>query len=104
MTPSQKKAVERIRKMAERDLFFGGPEKYEFKKWEVEEFPTFVSLVLETGIKEDEGTMAVLVRDRAHLFIHRRGGVTYPVHTRRGSSERRWDGVTILTPVIDQQI
>ena len=105
MTPSQKKAVERIRKLAERDLFHGGPEKYEFKTWEVEDCGSFVSVVLEVGMKGDEGTLAVLVRDRAQLFVHRGGGITYPVYTKRnGSFTRQWDGVTILTPVIDQWI
>ena len=104
MTAAQEKTVARIRRQAERELFFGRPEVYEFKVWEVEDCGSFVSLVLETGMKEDEGTMAaIFCRDRAHLFVGPGGGITYPMYTkRRGSFTRRWDGVSILTPVIDQ--
>lgn len=104
MTAAQEKAIARIRRKAESGLFHGGPEKYEFKKWEVEDCGSFISVVLEVGMKEDEGTMAeLLCRDRAHLFIGRGGGITYPMYTKRsGSFTRRWNGVSILTPVIDQ--
>ena len=104
MTTAQEKAVARIRRKAERDLFHGGPDRYEFKKWEVEDCGSFISVVLEVGMKEDEGTLAaIFCRDHAQLFVGKNGGITYPMHTKRnGCFTRRWDGVTILTPVIDQ--
>lgn len=110
MTRQQERMLERIKRKCEDSLFFGGPEKYEFKQWEVKDYRSFVSLVFETGRKGDEGTMAaIFARDRAHLFIGPRGGVTYPVSRKLKNgeyrhSERRWNGVSILTPVIDQRI
>ena len=50
----------------------------EIKQFKVEETPHFVSLVIEVGLKGDEGTLAaVFGRYRAHLFIGRKGGLTY---------------------------
>jgi len=108
MTRQQEAALNRIKLKCQSTLFFS--ENYEFKKWEVKDYQSFVSLVFETGMKGDEGTMAaIFARDRAHLFIGPRGGVTYPVHKalkngKHRHSERRWDWVSILTPVIDQRI
>lgn len=104
MTTKQKRAIDYIRRKAEDTLFYGSPDKYEFKKWEVDDCGSFISLVLEVGMKEDEGTLAaIFCRDRAQLFIRRGGAVEYPVYTKRnGSFTRRWDKKCILTPVIDQ--
>ena len=80
MTKAQEKAIARIRKMAENTLFFGtNKDDYEFKEWEVSENEYFVNVVLEVGRKGDEGTMAaIFARDRAQLFVGKRGGITYP--------------------------
>ena len=107
MTRAQERKLEAIRHEAEKSLFWGGPEKYEVKKWEVEEFVSFVSLVVETGMKGDEGTMAeVFARDRAHLFIGSRGKVTYPVHHKK--KDGTWkhyekDYTFLLAAVVDQR-
>jgi hypothetical protein len=51
--------------------------RYEIKIEEVEDCGHFVSLVLEVGMVDDEGTMAeIICRNRRHFFIGKRGGVT----------------------------
>jgi len=110
MTKSQERAIARIKRMCEDTLFYGGPEEYEFKKWDVDENEYFVSLVFETGMKGDEYTMAeVFCRNRAQLFIYPRGRVIYPMtrHLKNGTfkcwtRQFKWD--SILTPVLDQKI
>ena len=52
---------------------------YEMKEEEIVDLGVggIVSVVMETGMKEDEGTMAaVLCRNRIHVFIGPKGGVT----------------------------
>lgn len=76
MTPSQAKAIERIKNnIVERDKRTGGGH---IKKWEVTESPdtSLVFLVAELGRENDEGTMAeVFCRFRAHYAIYVRGRV-----------------------------
>ena len=103
MTKAQERAIERIKRQAKRDLFFG--EEYEFKIFEVTENEYFVSVVLEVGMIGDEGTLAALIcRDHCHLFVGKRGGIRYPYHGRKGWTYRRFTGGSMLTPVIDQRI
>ena len=112
MTKEQKRTVNRIRRDAEYHFFYS--EDYEFKKWEVTENEYFVSVVFVVGMKGDEGTLAsIICRDRAQLFIGKRGGVTYPVtkHLKNGefkSYYKRLDTkgwrINLYTPVIDQKI
>ena len=61
--------------------------RYEVKRKEVDEITeNTVSLVIETGLKGDEGTMAaILCRDMVHLFIGKKGGVSCYVKARSGS-------------------
>lgn len=107
MTKAQGKALERIKRLVEKEFY---SDEYEIKKWEVNENDYFVSLILEYGMKGDEGTLAELfARDRAHLFIGKRGGVTYPVSKllksgKLKSYQKRFKGITILQAVIDQKI
>ena len=102
MTKAQENAVARIKRLAEQTLFFS--EDYEFKAWEVKEYESFVSVLLETGLKGDEGTWAsIIARDRAHLFIGKRGGITYPVSKNKRHYTKSFNGHTILTVVIDQR-
>lgn len=63
-------------------------EKYEIKEWEVEELKYFVSLIIEVGLKNDEGTMAqVYCRKRCHIFIYKGGRMTYPIsHKKKDGS------------------
>lgn len=106
MTQAQKRAVQRLRRLAEEDLFFGAPEKHEFKKFEVEELDWGnVSVVIETGLKNDEGTMAaIFARDYCHVFVGPKGGVTWYRH-KDGKHTKRYlcEQKTILAAVIDQR-
>lgn len=99
MTKAQEKAIERIRTLVEAEC----GDRYEIKEWNIAEFPYFVSLVSETGLIGDEGTMAsIFARDRAHLFIGKRGGITYPVIRNGKQTNRRFKGYSILQAVVDQ--
>lgn len=102
MTKAQEKAVAKIRALAEQNFY---ADDMEFKEWEVEEFESFVSVVVETGHKNDEGTMAaIFCRDRAHLFVGKRGGIRYPVHKNGKHYYKRFEGYSILQAVCDQRI
>ena len=102
MTKSQEKALKKIRKLVEEEFY---SDRCEIKEWTVKENEYFVSLVVEYGLKNDEGTMAeVYARDRAHLFIGKRGGITYPVNKKNGDMVcRRFKGYSILQAVCDQR-
>lgn len=103
MTKAQEKAVERIKTMAKKDLFFG--DNWEIKKFEVTELEYFVSVYVQTGIVGDEGTLASIVaRDSCHLFIGKRGGITYPYTGRNGWTRKSLQGHSLLKVVIDQKI
>lgn len=100
MTKSQEKAIERIRKLVESELY----DWREIKKWEVEEREYFVSVYVEYGCKDDEGTMAeLLCRNDAHLFVGKRGGITYPVYKDGKQVRRQFKGYSILQAVVDQR-
>lgn len=108
MTNSQKKALNNIKRLAEEHMnscFKDG----ELKQWDVEENEYFVSVVVEIGGKNDEGTLAeVFCRDRAHLFIGKHGGVRYPVSKQLKNGtwkhyEKVFEGYSILQAVVDQR-
>jgi hypothetical protein len=100
MTKSQEKAIEGIRKLVERDL----RDSQEIKMWEIKEHETFVSVYVAYGLKNDEGTLAeLLCRDKAHLFVGKRGGVTYPIYKNGRQIERKFKGYSILQAVVDQE-
>lgn len=111
MTKEQERTVSRIRRDAEYHFFYS--EDYEFKKWEVTENKYFVSVVFVVGMKGDEGTLAsIICRDRAQLFIGKRGGITYPVSKQLKNGEYRHYSkrlttkcgrINLYTPVIDQK-
>ena len=102
MTKSQEKAIERIKRLVEKDFY---SDNYEIKEWEIHENEYFVSLYVEYGLKNDEGTLAsIIARDKAHLFIGKRGGITYPVTTKdKKHITRRFEGYSILQAVCDQR-
>lgn len=105
MTKAQEATIERMRKEAERCFSYGRPESYEIKYFTVKEYPEFVSLVIVSGRKGDEGTMAELVcRDRVHLFIGKRGGVTYPYFDMKKEKQftRALHGSSLLKVSIEQ--
>lgn len=97
MTQAQEKAINRIRKLVEKEC----GEAYEVKKWIVSECEYFVDVVVEYGCIGDEGTLAELIaRNRAHLFIGKRGGITYyATGKRNGLSKRTFHGYSILEAV-----
>lgn len=107
MTNSQEKAVARIRNLAEKWASEGFADG-EIKEWEVEENEYFVSVVVEIGGKGDEGTLAeYIARDRAHIFVGKRGGMRYPVskELKNGTWKhyyKTFGGYSILQAVCDQ--
>ena len=103
MTQAQERAVQRVKRMAENSLFHGGPEKYEFKQFEVtdHEWGT-VSVALETGMKGDEGTLAaIFARDYCHIFIGPRGAIYW--YDKKCVEKRLAKERTILAAVIQQR-
>lgn len=111
MTRAQEQAVARVRKLVEREIkgIYGDKDCYEIKCWEITEYDSFIALVVEYGMKGDEGTLAeVIGRNRAHLFIGKRGGITYPVSKKLKSGEykhytKHFKGYSILQAVCDQR-
>jgi len=101
MTKSQEQALERVRALVESELL---SDEYEIKIWEISDCKYFISLVVEYGLKNDEGTLASLIaRDRAHLFIGKRGGIRYPVSKDGETIYRVFKGYSILQAVCDQR-
>lgn len=81
MTNQQEMKVNMIKSQAEN---LHSSNNYEIKRWEVEETEYFISLVVEVGMKGDEGTMAsILCRDTLHVFIGKKGGVRKPMYNRK---------------------
>lgn len=80
MTNSQKNKINMIKNQA-KNLHGEYSINYEIKQWEIEEYDTFVSLVVEVGMIGDENTLASIYgRDRLHVFIGKKGGVTIPIY------------------------
>lgn len=108
MTKSQERALNKIKRLAEKWANEGFKDG-ELKEWNVEEDEYFVSVIVEIGGKNDEGTWAeVVCRDRAQLFIGKCGGVTYPVHKRLKNGTfkhytKAFKGYSILQAVVDQR-
>lgn len=106
ITNLQAQALCRILKMAESFDYSRGNGRYEIKQYDVKEFPTFLSVVIEVGMTGDEGTLAsVICRDRAHVFVGKRGGITYYPTTSKSKDmkARRMKG-SLMSVVIDQRI
>lgn len=108
MTKSQKKALDKIKQLAEK-WASEGFKHGELKEWNVEENEYFVSVVVEIGSQNDEGTWGeVVCRDRAHLFIGKRGAITYPVNRllKNGSFKhytKRFQGYSLLQVIVNQR-
>ena len=80
MTKSQLDKINMIRNQAE-NLHGEYSKNYEIKDWNIEEFDTFISLIVEVGMIGDENTYASIYgRDRLHVFIGKKGGVTIPIY------------------------
>lgn len=102
MTKAQENSIGRVRRLVERDLLDG----HEVKRWEIEDCTYFVSLLVETGLKGDEGTYAeIFARNTAHLFIGKRGGVTFPVWNAKTQHQvrRAFHWYSILEAVVAQR-
>lgn len=77
MTKAQEKKLNKVKSMMEEEFMYD-KEKYEIKRFKVNDMEYFVSVVGEVGLKGDEGTLAqVFGRERFHLFIGKKGGITY---------------------------
>lgn len=85
MTNAQEKMLERIKKDIPEFDFYGQPDLYEIKRWEVKESTYgIVEVIFVTGLKEDEGTVAnVFCRKHRQLFIGTNGGVTTCKYNRK---------------------
>ena len=80
MTNSQQNKINMIRNQA-KNLHGEYSKNYEIKQWEIEEYDNFISLVVEVGMIGDENTYAsIYARDRLHVFIGKKGGVTIPIY------------------------
>lgn len=80
MTPSQEKAIARIRKEAESEFDYT-----EIKEFRISENENFVSLFVTIGMKGEENVLSRLYcRDSIHVFIGKRGGITYPTENKKG--------------------
>lgn len=103
MTDKQERAIKMLERRAREELFFGSDkDRYEIKTLDVKENEYFVSVVIETGLKDDEGTMAsIICRDRAHVFVGKRGGITW--YDNKGHTKYWCDRPSILRVVVDQQ-
>lgn len=78
-TETQKHTIRRIIRQFPDLFFYDHYDKYEVKKFElVENEHGTISLYVQAGMIGDEGTYAaILARDTLHIFIGKRGGITY---------------------------
>ena len=62
----------------------GHPETKEIKEKKIEDLGHCISMVIEVGQIGDEGTMAaIFCRQRAHIFIGKKGGCSTYTNSRR---------------------
>ena len=90
MTQAQERRVEMIRREIERE-FFPMHRNPEIKEFKVEELDWgSVSIVAEVGGIGDEGTYAaIMCRERIHVFIGRKGSISYyPYSIKNGCKAR----------------
>lgn len=100
MTNKQKKTVERLTKAIKENDFFGHHENHEFKRYEVTEMDNgVVELLCESGLKNDEDTLAcMLCRRTRQIFIGKNGGLRCYDNTKKnnkGAVLRKWSDVVI---------
>ena len=100
MTKSQQIAIEKFKKNA-LQACANMHKEMEIKAENIKEYRDFVAYELVIGGKNDEGTMAaIFAREQAHIFIGKRGGITYPT-IREGV--KRLKGYSFLTVHIEQK-
>lgn len=79
MTKAQERRIESIKRELE-EMATQYHTNGEIKWFKVEDCGSFVSVSGCTGARDDEGTYAaILCREHVHLFIGKRGAVTYPI-------------------------
>lgn len=103
MNKTQERTVERIRHdvMDAFDLSHGKGE-FELKEFRVNECEYFVSVVAEVGMVGDEGSLAsIFCRNRVHIYVGKRGAMTYPCYKNGKHSRRRFVGY--WTTYVDQK-
>lgn len=96
MTNSQiKKLIEVLHKS---EVFNYEKGSYEIKKYEVDENEFFVNVILEVGMKNDEGTYASIVcRDHVQLFIYKKGRIEYPTRKRKTKTLKRNESLLTIS-------
>lgn len=101
MTKAQERTIDRIRRLVEQDT----EDPCEIKRFEMSDYGTFISLSIETGLRNDEYSVAYLARQRAQLFVGVRGGVRIPVWNdkRKHLAYRAFHFNTILEAVVAQR-
>lgn len=104
MTEQQAKALCRILHSADTFDYGHGKGTYEIKQYDVDDCKYFISVVLEVGMVGDEDTLAsILCRSRVHLFIGKRGGITYPVCKKGKTSTKHLSKTTLYGVMVDQK-
>lgn len=101
MTAAQEKAINKFREDALH--WYSAELEVKFEKIIENEF--FVSYSIEVGQVGDEGTWAAIGgRDHAHIFVGKKGGITYPVSRQLKNSEwkhtTRWLSPRSLAPFL----
>lgn len=99
MNTTQEKAVEFVKGNILQKLYSSTSDAYEIKKFEVTEHnhktfrgkeKTLVFIIVETGLKGDEKTMAsIFAREYRHLLIKERGGVEL-LNAKKSSQKHGW--------------
>lgn len=98
MTQNQERAIEKIRREAENTFNYT-----EIKDFIVSENEYFVSVVVTIGAINENALDRIFFRDKAHFFVGKRGGVTYPMyHKDKSQYCKRWDG-SFLSAVVNQR-
>lgn len=88
MTTSQERKVDYLRREAEK-MASEYHNNGEIKKFEVVDHGSFVSVYIEVGDTKDEGTLAAFIcREKAHIFIGKRGAMEFPVWDAKRCDQR----------------
>ena len=106
MTQAQERRVEMIRKDIEKE-FFPMHRNPEVKEFRVEELECgIVSLIAEVGGVNDSGTYAsIYCRERIHVFIGRKGAISYyPYSIKNGCTARNLGRRSLYNVYYEQDV
>jgi hypothetical protein len=96
MNKAQVQAIEYLLEAVVHYQANGDPEGHEFKRIDIAEWPSFVSVTTVYGLCKDEGTLAaVCARDYRHFTIGTRGAITLR-NSKRGRGNRKVRGRAAL--------